>query len=221
MPLAAHRPACLKFSASSKYHRCQFAVSAFQLKGFSMYHSFRRACTFALAGALLGVGSLAQAASDADSAQSQQALAAAAQVEARTAPVEDVVPSEFNGDVRDLQQSSFTPPRYWHLWNEFEGPRRIKPPTAARTESSDASQPQLALAAMPAPTHNFAGLGFSDSVTGGSAGAGWPPDVNGDVGPTVYIQAVNDAFAIYNKSGQRLAAFTEDSLWGQVSTGTP
>ena len=188
-----------------------------------MFQSFHRACAFAFAGALFGVGSFAHAAIDADSAtQSQQALAAAAQMEARTAPVEDVVPSEFNGDVRDLQQSSFTPPRYWHLWNEFEGPRRIKPPTAARNEPGTANQPQLALAAMPAPTQNFAGLGFADSVAGGTAGAGWPPDVNGDVGPMVYIQSVNDAFAIYNKStGSRLAAFTEDSLWATAGTGTP
>ncbi|HET9189132.1 MAG TPA: hypothetical protein VFN69_00995 [Rudaea sp.] len=80
---------------------------------------------------------------------------------------------------------------------------------------------------MPAPSANFAGLGFDENVTDGTpggttAGAGWPPDTNGDVGETVYIQAVNDAFAIYNKStGARLAAFTEDWLWSGATTGTP
>ena len=43
----------------------------------------------------------------------------------------------------------------------------------------------------PTAGTNFAGLGFSTAVTGGQAGAGWPPDTNGDVGPTYFIQAVN------------------------------
>ena len=50
-------------------------------------------------------------------------------------------------------------------------------------------------------------------VTGGQAGAGWPPDTNGDVGLNHYILAVNDAYAIYSKTGTLLAAFTENSLW--------
>jgi hypothetical protein len=66
---------------------------------------------------------------------------------------------------------------------------------------------------MPGPVQNFAGLSFSDACTGGSCGAGWPPDPNGDVGPNHYILAVNDAIAIYSKTGTRLAAFTENSLW--------
>jgi hypothetical protein len=189
-----------------------------------MLQMMRRARVLALAGLVLGTGAAAHAASAVDrDAPSQQALVAAAQSEARTADIEEVRPSEYNGDLRDLQQNTFTPPRYWHLWNEFEGPRRIKPASAARGESAEVpQQPQAALAAMPATTRNFAGLGFSDAVAGGTAGAGWPPDINGDVGPTVYIQAVNDAFAIYDKStGSRLAAFTEDSLWGTAGSGTP
>jgi hypothetical protein len=50
-------------------------------------------------------------------------------------------------------------------------------------------------------------------VIGGQAGAGWPPDVNGDVGPTYYIEAVNDAYAVFNKFGGPLVAFTENALW--------
>ena len=187
-----------------------------------MFRKYRCACTLALAAIALGVGLLAHAEADIDASASQQALAAMAQVEARTVGIDEVIPSEFNGDLRDLQQTTFTPPRYWHLWNEFDEPRRIKRATAAPVDSLDAALAPTALAAMPAPLHNFAGLGFSDAITGGTAGAGWPPDVNGDVGPAVYIQAVNDAFAIYDKStGSRIAAFSEDSLWGTAGTGTP
>ncbi|TMH66522.1 MAG: hypothetical protein E6H48_11055 [Betaproteobacteria bacterium] len=71
---------------------------------------------------------------------------------------------------------------------------------------------------MPSATQNFAGLSFTDSCVGGTCGAGWPPDPNGDVGPNHYIQAVNDAYAIYNKTGTLLAAFTEDQLWSGIGT---
>jgi hypothetical protein len=66
---------------------------------------------------------------------------------------------------------------------------------------------------MPSPIQNFPGLSHNDVVTGGLAGAGWPPDPNGDVGMNQYIQAVNDAYAIYDKTGTQLAAFTENSLF--------
>ncbi len=69
------------------------------------------------------------------------------------------------------------------------------------------------LAPMPSPILTFAGISFNDSCTGGQCGGGWPPDPNGDVGPNHYIEAVNTSYAIYNKSGTRLAAFTEDQLW--------
>jgi len=75
------------------------------------------------------------------------------------------------------------------------------------------------LAAMPAPIHNFAGLSFNSACTGGQCGAGWPPDPNGDVGPNHYVGAVNDAIAIYDKSGVLLASFTEDQLWS--GAGSP
>ena len=74
---------------------------------------------------------------------------------------------------------------------------------------------------MPAPTQNFGGMNFNDHCTGGQCGSGWPPDPNGDVGPNHYIQAVNSAYAIYNKTGSLLASFTEDSLWSGVSTTIP
>lgn len=52
-------------------------------------------------------------------------------------------------------------------------------------------------------------------------GAGWPPDPNGDVGPNHYVQTVNTSVGIFDKTGNRLAAFTFDSLFAQAGTGTP
>ena len=46
---------------------------------------------------------------------------------------------------------------------------------------------------MPAPVKNFAGMSNLDGV--------YPPDTNGDVGPSHYVQWVNLHFQIFDKSG--------------------
>ncbi|MEO1365789.1 MAG: hypothetical protein AAFX50_01345 [Acidobacteriota bacterium] len=53
-------------------------------------------------------------------------------------------------------------------------------------------------------------------------GAGWPPDVNGDVGPNYYISMVNASnFAIWNKDGSvAVAAADLSDLW-TANGGTP
>ena len=54
-------------------------------------------------------------------------------------------------------------------------------------------------AAMPGLLTNWAGIA---SVGAGGVGCGCsPPDPNGDIGPNHYIQVVNMAFQIYNRSG--------------------
>src|SRR5712692_1496050 len=125
-----------------------------------------------------------------------------------------VYPKHFDGDVRNLppapQKEIFRP--------------ELSPPFNAKQNLPEArvlqkAQPNVALAPMPAPIQSFEGLSHDDFVTGGQAGAGWPPDTNGDVGPNHYIQAVNSTFAIYSKTGTQLAAFTENSLW--AGAGTP
>jgi hypothetical protein len=70
---------------------------------------------------------------------------------------------------------------------------------------------------MPAPVQSFDGLNFAAN------GSGFPPDTNGDVGPAHYIQTINTAVGIYNKTGTQLCAFGFDDLFGAatVPTGTP
>jgi hypothetical protein len=75
--------------------------------------------------------------------------------------------------------------------------------------------PSLVLAPMPAPLTSFDGLNFNNN------GAGHPPDTNGDVGPTYYMQAVNTSIGIFNKqTGAKEAAFTFNSFWSGAGTGT-
>ncbi|MEW6129645.1 MAG: C25 family cysteine peptidase [Acidobacteriota bacterium] len=148
-------------------------------------------------------------------AQSEPQLTASGEViEARSYDIEPVKPSEFNGDVRNLPSV----PSGERLGRELEGPTPTK---KAPENPPDVETPTIPLAPMPSPTVNFAGLSFNSSVIGGQAGAGWPPDINGDVGSSHYIMAVNNAYAIYNKTGTQLAAFTENSLWSGQGIGTP
>jgi hypothetical protein len=118
--------------------------------------------------------------------------------------------AEFSGDLRrlPLAQTAVAAPRIARPL--LRGPVSSKTPKGF---SSLAPQAQGPLAPMPNPILTFAGISFNDSCTGGPCGGGWPPDPNGDVGPNHYIEAVNTAYAIYDKSGTRLAAFTEDQLW--------
>lgn len=123
-----------------------------------------------------------------------------------------VTPYEYNGDVRNLPYRAPLGPKRRSLRYSRGGERFKQGPEVAPV-------PSVGMAPMPAPVQNFAGLSFNSPVSPtGQAGSGWPPDTNGDVGPNHYILAVNSAFAIYNKTGTQLAAFTEDSLF--ASTGS-
>jgi uncharacterized repeat protein (TIGR01451 family) len=66
----------------------------------------------------------------------------------------------------------------------------------------------------PAPIASFDGLDFA------TWGAGHPPDTNGDVGPTYYIQTVNTSIGIYLKTGGApVAAFTFNTFMSQGAFG--
>jgi hypothetical protein len=128
--------------------------------------------------------------------------------------IEKITPAVFNGDVRDLPQI----PQAELMRPELQPPFDVKQLlTEAHVPQSEA--PNAPLAPMPTPIQNFPGITRTDTCTGGPCGAGVPPDTNGAVGPSHYIQAVNSAFAIYNKTGTLLASFTENALW--AGTGAP
>jgi hypothetical protein len=128
--------------------------------------------------------------------------------------IEKVRPAVFNGDVRNLPQ---VPQR------EIERPELEEPVSLKHllpeAVTGQKAEPNIPLAPMPAPTQNFPGLKRTDLCVGGQCGGGTPPDTNGAVGPNHYIQAVNTAFAIYDKTGNLLASFTENALW--AGSGAP
>lgn len=70
------------------------------------------------------------------------------------------------------------------------------------------SRAARATSTTPLPSLNFDGLAFVDG------GSGDPPDPNGDVGPNNFVIMVNSLFAIYNKSGTKLAGPTSiNQIW--------
>ncbi len=131
-------------------------------------------------------------------------------------PVEKVEPAVFNGDVRDLPQIAS------HEHPELD---LIEPLDYVHANIPDSMAPKFAplpapLGPMPALSANFSGMSYLDNYcTGGQCGNGHPPDTNGDVGLHHYIEAINEGYAIYDKAtGNRLAAFTEVSLWANAGT---
>jgi len=77
-------------------------------------------------------------------------------------------------------------------------------------------------ASVPAPGSDasFEGLAYNDDCSGVQCGNGHPPDTVGDVGPSHYIQAINTAIGIFNKStGARIAGFSFDDFMSQGSFG--
>ncbi|HKF41997.1 MAG TPA: carboxypeptidase-like regulatory domain-containing protein, partial [Thermoanaerobaculia bacterium] len=119
----------------------------------------------------------------------------------------------FHGNLRDLPY--VRPVRR-------ERPEREPPPVipihypSAGSSPPAASKPSIArpATAAPAPATSFNGLDFENW------GDGHPPDTNGDVGPTYYIQTVNTSVGIFDKgTGALVTAFTFDTLMSQGAFG--
>jgi carboxypeptidase family protein/dockerin type I repeat protein len=123
-----------------------------------------------------------------------------------------VIKSNLNGvsaAARDLPTGVPTGPR------EIEhGLLRVKPNHPVPAGFVDRAMQSVAqnlavLLAMPAPLSTFEGQGSVDSGGGGAAGClCLPPDTNGAVGPTQYVQMVNTVFSVYDKTGTRLSGPT-------------
>ncbi len=123
-------------------------------------------------------------------------------------PKPKVSPKEFNGDLRRIPPGK---PEKGEARPEPQVPSEA--PGAAQGDA--ALQTAETTAAAPSPSASFDGLDYQ------GWGAGFPPDTNGDVGPSHYIETVNTSVGVFSKTGTRLAAFTFNSLFSQAATGTP
>ncbi len=122
----------------------------------------------------------------------------------------------FDGDVRSLPQTR--PPRFERPEREGPDPAPTAVPVETPPESSLASSLAVAAptasAVAPAPSMNFEGLDFN------TWGNGHPPDTNGDVGPTYYIQTINTSLGIFDKAtGALQAGFSFNTFMSQGHFG--
>lgn len=119
---------------------------------------------------------------------------------------------EYHGDVRQLP--SRVPP------DHERRPHDREEPSLTRSGGRDAAVQTMAPAAPAPPPGSGSGAGSFAGLDFASWGDGWPPDTNGDVGPTYYLQIVNTSVGMFNKAdGTRVAAFSLDTLFGQGHFG--
>ena len=107
--------------------------------------------------------------------------------------------------VRDLPTGPAMAPRTFEMEDGLRKvhPNRPIPPNFVDQALQHAMTP-LAPAAMPGPLATFEGLNAAEACNGCI-----PPDTNGAVGPTQYVQMVNSTFAVYSKDGTRVAGPTQ------------
>lgn len=97
---------------------------------------------------------------------------------------------------------------------ELEPPDHTPITLPSLTPTPEPSAPAVPHAPAPPPNAVYEGLDRFNW------GAGSPPDTNGDVGPTYYIQTVNTSIGIFRKSdGFQEAAFTFNTFMSQGNFG--
>src|SRR5262249_4188108 len=114
----------------------------------------------------------------------------------------------FRGDLRtlpqvapkDIERPEFEEPPFHPL--VYPGA-----PAGTQSPSPAVTVPPAPADPAPAPSLTFDGLGRPP-------GNGFPPDTNGDVGPTYYIQTINTSIGIFRKSdGFLVTSFSFNSFF--------
>jgi len=122
----------------------------------------------------------------------------------------------FHGDLRQLPTS--LPGQREH--RPDRGEEREEPPLGASVGSVDRAVQTAAPAGQAPPPGSGNGAGSFAGLDFANFGDGWPPDTNGDVGPSYYIQTVNTSVGIFRKSdGVMVAGFSFDTLMSQGNFG--
>ena len=84
-------------------------------------------------------------------------------------------------------------------------------PASPRTDSPDTSRQASTAPRIPSTTANFSGIGANGSA---------PPDNDGAIGPTQYVELVNTELAVYSKAGAvLLAPEATSTLWSGFGGG--
>jgi len=175
----------------------------------------------ALAGAtvaLAGGGSAGQRATYGLVRASNSAAAASSTASASAA-------SSFGPTVIDgIYQGESPPVSQLPILPVIPGPLHTRDNESLRSGGSNAQDPVVqhrkGAGPLSAPIQNFDGicLPFGPPCNEASSCSCLPPDTNGEVGATQYVQTVNTDFAVYSKTGQVLRTATPiNQLWANTS----
>jgi IPT/TIG domain len=90
-----------------------------------------------------------------------------------------------------------------------------------RPRPGSASGADGALQTSPLGTHSpLVSSSFNGLTNNDNTGFAWPPDTVGDVGPSNYVEMTNNAWAVYGKTGTKLAGpFDNNVLWAGLPSG--
>src|SRR3954468_7209479 len=122
----------------------------------------------------------------------------------------------FKGDLRTLPRVKPVERERPELEEPEIAPKMYVPPGGLTNNSQAAIAPFAPAINAPAPPP----LNIFEGLDRFNWGAGSPPDTNGDVGPTYYIQTVNTSIGIFRKSdGFQEAAFTFNTFMSQGNFG--
>lgn len=122
----------------------------------------------------------------------------------------------MDANIPDLDKLST--PRKMRPVTNFESPRKIAKQSAV-PDSVISRPPTL----IDRTQKDVTGVWGFETMNLTSNGAGWPPDINGDIGPNHYVSTVNTSIGIYNKTtGAKISTTTFDAFFqGGSITGTP
>jgi hypothetical protein len=148
----------------------------------------------------------------ASAAGTTSSLAAAAATTATSGP--QVIQDTFQGVSPDVSSLPVLPvPQSPIQSREIES---LKPSAAPAGTKDPVVQGKKGSGPISTPIQNFDGicLPFGEPCALLSSCGCLPPDTNGEVGPTQYVQMVNTDFAIFSKSGAVLRTATPiNELW--------
>ena len=132
-----------------------------------------------------------------------------------------VGPVRLNQDLRRLPYIPKEQETEERRLTRYQFPGTGALPSATETSSSPWMQRLIKgffqpTPSMPAPLLTFEGGAAAQFC------ACAPPDTDGDVGPNHYVEAINQAFAVFDKSGSMLAGpITYDTFFAPLGGGTP
>ena len=98
----------------------------------------------------------------------------------------------------------------------FEGPLPLPPGAQDQTDGAVQGAPRAPLPATPSPISSVDGLGLGFVGPQGNFVNRWiPPDTNGAIGTTQYVETVNDQMAVFDKAtkGVLYGPVPENILW--------